>query len=316
MSRYLVALVVVMALCACTPAATQTTTGSTTAASTLSTTSISTTVPITTTIATTTTTTLLEGNWADLPLVVVDSFGGMALGWWDGAEWVQVVEGTSLPVFGGEDYQVASLGSMGVLQGGPPENSGCDVAVPAGLPGVPLSDGNALYTTIADGQDGEREVSGVAISAPWEVTPRPVVEGEAHPDLEQEAIEILAARGFVTDSVQIVQTIDADLEGDGAIETLVVVEETELANEMFDVYSVVFAVSPAWQDSRLMEASVIPPDDTGFPATFRISAVSDLSGDGLMEVVLDGGAWENQFVWVYELTGEGFVNRIGAGCGV
>lgn len=160
------------------------------------------------------------------------------------------------------------------------------------------------------------EFRAVAISAPWELTPRPVVDGEAHPDLEQEAIKILAAREFDTDSVEIVQTIDADLDGDGAIETLVVVEETEIGSEVSDVYSVVFAVSPAWEDSRVLEASVIPPDEIGFPGTFRMSAVADLTGEGVMEVVFDGGAWENSWVSVYELTEEEFVHRIEASCGV
>ena len=310
MSRCFVALVVVMTLSACTPADTQTTT---TLASTTTSSTLPTTTTTTTPTSTTTSTTLLEGNWAEFPLVVIWE---MALGWWDGTEWVQVDQRTSLPVSGGEDYQVAKLGGGDVIQGGAPENSGCAQVLPEGLPGVSFSDDSALVTTIEHGLDGHNLVSGVAISAPWELTPRPVVDGEAHPDLEQEAIEILAARGFAKDSVEIVQTIDADLDGDGAIETLVVVEETELGNEMSDVYSMVFVVSPEWQDSRVVEASVIPADEVGFPATFRISAVADLSGDGVMEVVLDGGAWENFWVSVYELTDEGFVNRIEAGCGV
>lgn len=305
----------VIALGACSPAVTQTTTttGSTTTSSTVTTLTTTTAPTTTTTVPTTTTATLLEGTWAELPLIVIHE---MALGWWDGTGWVQVEEGTSLPVSGGEHYQVALLGGGVVLEGGAPENLGCAEVLPVGMPGVPLSDSAALHRTLPGGPDGETGVSGVAISAPWELTPRPVVDGEAHPDLEQEAIEILARRDFVTDRVEIVQSIDADLDGDGAIETLVVAEETELANEMSDVYSLVFVVSPAWQGSRVVEASVIPPDEVGFPATFRISAVSDLSGDGVMEVVLDGEAWENFWVSVYDMTDEGFVNRVEAGCGV
>jgi hypothetical protein len=143
-----------------------------------------------------------------------------------------------------------------------------------------------------------------------------VADGEAHPDLEQEAIAILAAREFDTDRVEIVQTIDADLDGDGAIETLVVVEETDIAEETSAVYSVVFVVSPAWEDSRVVEASVIPPDGFGYASTFRISAVGDLSGDGVMEVVLNSGAFEISRVSVYELLDEGLVHRIEAACGL
>jgi hypothetical protein len=35
-----------------------------------------------------------------------------------------------------------------------------------------------------------------------------------------------------------------------------------------------------------------------------------------MEVVLDAAAWETSWVGVYEKTDDGFVQRIGAGCGV
>jgi hypothetical protein len=35
-----------------------------------------------------------------------------------------------------------------------------------------------------------------------------------------------------------------------------------------------------------------------------------------MEIVLDGLAWETQWVSVHELTDNGFVEQLGAGCGV
>lgn len=312
--RHLVlALTVLAAACGSpAPQATTTSTTGTTVAS--PTTSIGPTS--TTTHPSTSTSDRLEGNWADLPLVVYDDWGGMALGWWDGSEWVQVEADSLLPVSGGEDYQIALLGSEGVLQGGSPQKTGCDVLLPTGLPAIALSDGDILYSTIDDGQGGERRVSGVAISAPWEITPRPITRGEAHPDLELAAIDLLSGLGFSASSVTIVQTIDVDLDGDGAIETVVVAEETELANEISGVYSIVFAVSPAWDGPVLVEESVIPNDDSGFPGSFRVSAVADLSGDGIMEVVLDGIAWENSWVSVYEMTEGAFANRIQAGCGV
>ena len=258
----------------------------------------------------------LEGNWAEVPLVVYDDWGGMALGWWDGDEWVQVGEDTSLAVAGGETYQVALLGSEATLEGSSQTNTGCDVVMPEGLPGVQLSDGNALYTMVNDGQGGERSISGVAISAPWNIYPRPAIPGEWHPDLENLAFQLLGERGFVTDAVNNVQSIDADLDGDGALETLVVVEETRLANMASAVYSMIFVVSPSFDEPLILAASVIPPNDEGFPESFRVSAVADLSGDGHMEVVVSGEAWESSWVTVYELVEEEFVIRIGAGCGV
>lgn len=263
-----------------------------------------------------TTTTLLPGVWGDQPLVVYDDWGGMALGWWDGSTWIQVDEGTELPVVGGEDYQVALLGSDAILEGSEPENTGCDVVLEVGLPSVRLDDGNALYTSVDDGKGGERFVSGVAITAPWHLTPRPVADGESHPDLEEIATGLLAGRGFVADQVKIVQAVDADIDGDGAIETFLVAEETEFGNEKSGVYSMVFAVSPAWDEPAVVEESVIPEDESGYPASFRVSAVADLSGDGQMEVVLSGLAWEGSWVTIYEFASSGFETTINAGCGV
>lgn len=269
----------------------------------------------TTSPSTTTTTATLDGIWAELPLVVYDDWGGIALGWWDGSVWVQAEEGTELPVSGGEDYQIALLGSAAVLEGSQPTRTGCDVILPEGLPGVQFEDENALHLTLDDGTGGERTVSGVAITAPWQINPRAVSPGEAHPDIEALAVELLAERGYDADRVELVQSVDADLDGDGTIESIFVAEETELANEISGVYSFVFAVSPAWDAPAVVAESVIPSDDAGFPASFRVSAVADLSGDGVMELVVDGIAWENSWVSVHELTESGFAERIGAGCG-
>jgi hypothetical protein len=48
---------------------------------------------------------------------------------------------------------------------------------------------------------------------------------------------------------------------------------------------------------------VKPPDESGFPGSFRIGAVADLNGDGVMEVVLDGVGWENRWFSVFEVAG-------------
>lgn len=321
MSRTLGALVLVVALAACSPAEQQgtTTTSSPEVTSTSApTTTTTTTAPTTTTttLPPTTTTTLLEGNWAAQPLVVTGDWGGMALGWWNGSQWLQVEQGTSLPVTGGESYQVALLGSDAIVIGSSPHELGCDISPDTAQPGIDVDDENALYAPIDDEQGHRLAISGVAISAPWDLTPHHVGPGEAHPDLETIAVSLLSDLGFETDSAPIVQTVDADLDGDGAIETIVVVEDTELGNEMSGVYSLVFVVGAGDSPPIVVEESVIPADESGFPASFRVGAVADLSGDGLMEVILDGLAWENTWMTVHERVGHEFLNRLDAGCGV
>lgn len=293
-------------------------TASTTAASTTASIAITTTpAAATTTLATTTTTTppttLLAGNWAEQP-VIASGIGKVVLGWWDGSSWVEADEGMELPIEGGEDYQIVLDGKRGVIQGSA-QVQGCDIVFPSDFPGIEFSDADALSRFRQEG-DEERLIQGVAISAGWELRPRPVMDGEAHPDLEATAVDLLEERGFDVARVHILQTIDADLDGDGAIETLVVAEDTELANSNSDVYSILFAVSPSWEQPALIAGSVIPADETGYPESYRISAVSDLSGDGRMEVIVDAQGWETGGVTAHELVASGFEERLGAGCGV
>lgn len=238
----------------------------------------------------------------------------MTLGWWDGSTWVQAEEGMSLPVDGGEDYQIALIGVDGRVTTGGPQVAVCDILPPSNFPGIQLTEPELLSHPLEPGE--ESAISGVAVSAPWDLTPHHVDRGEAHPDLESLAVDLLRDQGFETQSAPQVQTVDADLDGDGAIETIVVVEDTELANEASGVFSLVFVVGPGRGAPAIVEESVIPPGETGFPASFRVGAVADLNGDRVMEVVLDGVAWENSWVTVYEMTDEGFVDRISAGCGV
>ena len=269
----------------------------------------------TTTIPTTTTTSIgPEGNWADVPLVVYSDWGGMALGWWDGTAWIQVSEETTLPISGDETYQVALLGSEMLVEGGPQHNLGCEV-VGAARPGVDLTEPDVLSTVIDDGAGEERGIYGVAISAPWDIHPNRVSEGEESPELQEAALGLLADLGFTTESVNIVQVLETDIDGDGTTESLAVAESTQLANQASGVYSLVFAVSPSREEPLVVAESVIPTIEEGFPASFRVSDAADLTGDGVMEIVISGLAWENSWVGVYHLTPDGFVATIGAGCG-
>lgn len=307
--------VLVVLVAACSSAATSETTSLSPATST-SAPATTTTAPTTTTTTVPTTTTSIgpEGNWAEVPLVVQADWGGMALGWWDGAAWVQVSDETTLPISGDETYQVALFGSETLIEGGPQHNLGCDVLGSA-WPGVDLTDQDALSAMIDDGSGGERGVSGVAVSAPWDIHPNPISESTESPELQDAGFGLLADLGFTTDSVSIVQVLEADLDGDGTPETLAVAESTELANQASGVYSLVFALGPSWEEPQIVAESVIPATEEGFPASLRVADAADLTGDGVMEVIISGLVWEGDWVGVYHLTPDGFVATIGAGCG-
>ena len=270
-----------------------------------------TTVPETTTTEATTTTTELAGEWADEPLVV-SKFG--ALGWWDGGNWVQVDELTSLPVSGGEDYRVVLFGSEEIVSGGTPTIQ-CE---PLFNPGVELSDADAL---------GEwPDPVGVAISAPWELTPHFVQEETDDGTYSDFARPLLAARGLDVENPVIKQVVRFDLDGNGENEVLVVAEDIEDFDSLFareGDYSLVFlrvVVEGEVQTAILGESIVAGVQEgvTPFILSHSVAAVADLSGDGKMEMIIhevyyEGSAWS---VWEYLNDDLGPVLQISSGCGV
>ncbi|MEX0797479.1 MAG: hypothetical protein WEB67_01845 [Acidimicrobiia bacterium] len=270
-----------------------------------------TTVPETTTTEATTTTTELAGDWADEPLVV-SKFG--ALGWWDGGNWVQVDELTSLPVSGGEDYQVVLFGSDEVVSGGTPTIQ-CE---PVFNPGVELSDADAL----GDWPDPV----GVAISAPWDLTPHFVQEEIDDGTYSDLARPLLAARGLDVENPVIKQVIRFDLDGNGENEVVAVAEDIEDSDSLFAQegdYSLVFlriVVEGEVQTGILGESIVdeLQEGVTPFVLSHSVAAVADLSGDGKMEMIIhevyyEGSGWS---VWEYVNDDLGPVFQIGSGCGV
>ena len=266
----------------------------------------------TTTAAETTTTAddgLLEGNWASEPLIVSE-FG--ALGWWDGADWFQAAEGTPLPVAGGEDYQVALFGVDAITSGGPEEL----VCEPITTTGVVLDDPGLL--------SGDGQTFGVAISAPWALTPHLVEAAEDDGTYAAVAAGLLADRGVTVTAPVIKQLFRADLEGDGVNEVIVVAEDVPeaLYGEVGD-YSIAFmqrvidgeVTTIVFGESVIAE---VAEGEFGFLVSFAIPAVADMNGDGRMEVLLDGTYYEGSGVEVWEYVSDdlGLQRQIGTGCGV
>jgi hypothetical protein len=270
-----------------------------------------TTVPETTTTEPTTTTTELAGEWADEPLVV-SKFG--ALGWWDGGNWMQVDELTSLPVSGGEDYQVVLLGSDEIVSGGTPTVQ-CE---PLFNPGVELSDTDAL----GDWPDPV----GLAISAPWDLTPHFIQEETDNGTYSDLARPLLATRGLDVENPVIKQVVRFDMDGNGENEVLAVAEDIEDSDSLFAQegdYSLVFmriVVEGEVQTAILGESIVteVQEGTTPFILSHSVAAVADLSGDGKMEMIIhevyyEGSGWT---VWEYVNDDLGPVFQIGSGCGV
>jgi hypothetical protein len=255
-----------------------------------------------------TTTLVLDGNWADKPLIVTAS---AALGWWNGSGWTRVDDTVSLPVTGGEDYQVATLGPPRQTTGGP-ETLLCD---PLNNPGVELDDPDLL---------GEWPGPfGVAISAPWELSPFLVEEVE---DTDGSyggfASALLAARGLDVPDPIVKQLLRVDLEGDGINEVIVVAEDATLgfSQEPGD-YSIAFVrkvVQGTVETLVLGESVAVNPDEGSLQLSYSVGAVADMNGDRQMEVILDWYYYEGSGVEVWEYLDDdiGMVKALEGGCGV
>ena len=267
--------------------------------------STTTTAAVTTTsiAPTTTTSAAVAGNWSDTPLVAA-AFG--ALGWWDGAGWVQVESTTALPVAGGEDYQVALIGQEAIVAGGAPTT----LCEPVNNPGVVLENEELLGDFPGP--------LGVAISAPWVITPHLVEQLEDDGTYSAFASELLAERGLDVPDPTLKQIMQVDLEGDGVNEVLVVTEDVSEGLFAQDGdYSIAFMRQTVQGDVRtsILGESVIVTATEPFVVAYSIGALADLNGDGVMEIVLTGAYYEGIGVEVWESTNEGPVMRIASGCG-
>jgi hypothetical protein len=259
-----------------------TTVAPTSTTSTVATTTTSTTVP------STTSTTLLEGTWADGP-VVTTGFG--ALGWWDGSAWLEAAVEEELPVVGGEDYQTVRLNEIGRTTGGP-QTTVCE---PLDLIGVELEDPGLLGDLPG--------AYGVAISAPWPLQPHLFEAVADDGQYAGFARQLLSERGLDVPNPVIKQLFRTDLEGDGVNEVLVAAEEVSpgFIMEPGD-YSVTFMRKVVDGDvqTAVLAATVALDEDDQFDGAHGIGGVADLNGDGQMEIISNSAYFEGFGVTVWE----------------
>lgn len=238
-----------------------------------------------------------------------------ALGYWDGIDWVQATEFTPLPIQGGEDYQIVLLGASGQITGGP-ETVLCE---PLQNPGVELSDTHLLGGPFP-------APTGIAISAPWELTPHFVQTEVDNGTYSDFARPLLAARGLDVANPVIKQVVRFDMDGDGTNEVIAIAEEVTGDGGIYAEegnYSLVFmrsVVDGEVQTAILGESIVADLEEfeTPFILTHTVAAIADLNGDGKMEMVInevyyEGFGWS---VWEYVNDDLGPVFQIGSGCGV
>lgn len=274
------------------------------------TTAAPTTVPATTAVPVTTAAPTPTGE------IVTVQYGLSPIGVWDGSTWrLQEWGADHLPTFTATipDVVVTGLSLATPITGatfGPVEyhcvtdDQAPSVVLPAGA-------------TRGDG-------GSVAVSANWNVQPRPVTQVGLDAPEYQALGESLVDRAQGADPAagDVVQVVRADLDGNGVEEVLVT-----FAHQTDDGgfgaagdYTLIIARYPradgSVDDTVLWSFYEQEPVDFPNPGTGDVLAVADLNGDGVMEVVTSHTYWEAGLADIYALVGGRLEVVAGGGCGV
>ena len=271
----------------------------TTVAPSSSTTTTPTTVaPTTTTVATTTTTHLVATPTSET--VVITGRGGGIAGWWNNG-WVRWTTTTPVPLAGDEEFRIVYLGDPIVVTSDWTTTDNCT----ASGEGAPDLDIGAFAEFLG----------GVAITGSHDPRPRPVrvlnPEAEAY---REAAREIVGNFGIDDPDPNVVQVVQADFDGNGTNEVVVVVERITNPDTMFAEegdYSILF-VRHVDGDGQVYDVPVewwqadLVNHELPSISSIRVEALVDVNGDGGMELATSHHEWESGGTRVYATAVDGF----------
>jgi hypothetical protein len=147
--------------------------------------------------------------------------------------------------------------------------------------------------------------------------------GLSIPAYIQATSELLETRVDGIPIINLTQVIRTDLEGDGSDEVIVAATTIpdDLISSQVGDYSIVYLrkVIEGEVQTAILGESIVDNLDNLFQdlAVFEIAAVSDLNGDGQMEIVVNGRVWEGAFLQAWEYINDdlGPVEVLSCGCG-
>ncbi len=250
----------------------------------------------------------LLANAADFH-TIVEAQSGILLGASDGAKWVKAESAAKL-LPAKQDFRLFDLtGEIGKAEGGKaaPDDQVCpDTFI------VPLT------------PTAERPA--IALAAAWNPLPRKPQRADVTQQGYLDATRVfLESRGLKNPAVKIKQIIRIDLEGDGEEEVLISATnylkdgDGVLSSARAGAYSCVFLrrVAKGKVQTQFIAGEFYPKAKTfNAPNEYKIGAVLDLNGDGVMEVVVESAYYEGGSTSVYRCTETKVTEILSAGCGV
>jgi hypothetical protein len=252
---------------------------------------------------------------ATIPLLIGGaSSGWLSLGSWDSTAWAPAFTPDGTPI----DPTIATGVNYVV--------TGLQAGATEGLTGTYAEacfDGRSGPTIAAD--VGEPTPPGfgysaVALPAIWPLQPRPVVIIDAAVPAYQAAGEAVFADPVDASLGAVEQIVLADLDGDGDEEALVAFEHVDAAaitGAEGDLAAILLVDTATGGATAVASAFVGPVEEGVTPVIdrFRVLDVSDLNGDGRMEVVVHTWYYEGAAVILYEYDGTSLTEMVSTGCG-
>jgi hypothetical protein len=213
-----------------------------------------------------------------------------------------------VPQLTARDYTLYNIaGAAGVVNGMPP-------AAPGGVCAQPT-------VTLQPESD---YTSYLALDADWNAAPRSPQWLPADTAVYQQAIaDLLRQQGLAEPDVQLSHVLRVDLEGDGVDEVLVgasrLVADTSLPPVAAGDYSLVILRKVVGNSvvTIPLRLDVYPEaSDLAYPYRYEVTAVLDLNGDGVLEIIVHGLRYEGEWVGVFQVANNNAVRVLIAECGL
>lgn len=246
---------------------------------------------------------------------IVDVGSGALLGGAADGEWLEP-ETTAGEMKGGEIYRTWDLNrKLQTMQGTAPE-----------FEGEPCHD--TLYVELSpplDTEDSQLDIGAIAVGGDWNTMPRqPKMLSPGQQVYRDAAATWLKENSLADPVIELEQVVRVDLEDDGVDEVLLTANYRtprpveNMFGAMVGDYS--FVLLRRLKEGKVetlelaadIHADARPGDINYF---YRLAAILDLNGDGVMEIVVENGYYEGGGVGVFTVEGGEPELILHEGCG-